>query len=268
MSRIKYDSQSMQVMKIFEKITASKLKDAFEVGDLQVFVVEPGQIGKAVGKAGTNVKKLAEQLKKKIKIIEYSPDIKVFVKNTTFPLIPEEVLYDEENSIVTVIPKDTLSRGLMIGRQAIKLRETEKIIQRYFKIEEAKVGRPREEETIQSTSESDKTMVKEESNEPEPEDSTVDKEKLLKDDTKETESTLISESNEEQSMDDNKPVIDGLDTPERPIESDEELVKEVLEEMEEHKDLLEEKKEIEQDKKDVDEYSPEEDDKDKKDHNA
>jgi hypothetical protein len=38
MSKIKYDSQSMQVMKIFEKITSSKLKDAFEVGDLQVFV--------------------------------------------------------------------------------------------------------------------------------------------------------------------------------------------------------------------------------------
>jgi len=146
MSKIKYDSQSMQVMNIFEKITASKLKDSFEVADLQVFVVESGQIGKAVGKSGANVKKLAEQLKKKIKIIEYSPDIKVFVKNTTFPLIPEEVIYDDENKIVTIIPKDLLSRGLMIGRQAIKLRETEKIIQRFFKIEEAKVGRPRDED--------------------------------------------------------------------------------------------------------------------------
>jgi transcription termination/antitermination protein NusA len=146
MSKIKYDSQSMQVMKIFEKITSSKLKDAFEVGDLQVFVVEPGQIGKAVGKAGANVKKLAEQLKKKIKIIEYSPEIKVFVKNTTFPLIPDEVIYDEENKIITIVPKDLLSRGLMIGRQAIKLRETEKIIQRFFKIEEAKVSRPKNED--------------------------------------------------------------------------------------------------------------------------
>jgi hypothetical protein len=34
----------------------------------------------------------------------------------------------------------------MIGRQAIKLRETEKIIQRFFKIEEAKVSRPKNED--------------------------------------------------------------------------------------------------------------------------
>lgn len=146
MSKIKYDSQSMQLMSLFERITQAKLKDSFEVGDLQVFVVQPGQIGKAVGRSGANVKKLAEQLKKKIKIIEYSPEVKVFVKNTTFPLIPDEVILDEENRIVTVVPKDTLSRGLMIGRQAIKLRETEKIIQRFFDVEEVKVSRPRDEE--------------------------------------------------------------------------------------------------------------------------
>jgi transcription termination/antitermination protein NusA len=158
MSKIKYDSQSMQIIRLFEQITSSKLKDAFEVADLQVFVVESGQIGKAVGKSGINVKKLAEQLKKKIKIIEYSPDIKVFVKNTTFPLIPEEVTYDEENKIVTIIPKDLLSRGLMIGRQAIKLRETEKIIQRFFKIEEVKVGRSKDEEGQNSVTENVQTV--------------------------------------------------------------------------------------------------------------
>lgn len=142
--KIKYDSNAMQTMRYFEKITSARLKDTFEVDGLQVFVVQPSQIGKAVGKQGANVKKLAQALKKNIKIIEYSPDLKVFIKNTTFPLIPEKVVVDEDENIATIIPKDILSRGLLIGRQAIKLRETEKIVKRYFDLNELRVGKPSE----------------------------------------------------------------------------------------------------------------------------
>jgi len=142
--KIKYDSNAMQTMRYFEKITSARLRDTFEVDGLQVFVVQPSQIGKAVGKQGANVKKLAQALKKNIKIIEYSPDLKVFIKNTTFPLIPEKITVDDEEKIATIIPKDILSRGLLIGRQAIKLRETEKIVKRYFDLSELRVGKPSE----------------------------------------------------------------------------------------------------------------------------
>ncbi len=145
MEKIKYDSSSMQLISMFERMTSAKLKDAFEVDNLQVFVVKPGFIGKAVGKKGANVKKLADMLKKNIKIIEYNPKIEVFAKNVTFPIIPAKIEYDQKEKILTLIPKDLLSRGLLIGKQAVKLRETEKIIKRFFDIEEVKVAKPSDE---------------------------------------------------------------------------------------------------------------------------
>ncbi len=142
MEKIKYDSSSIQLISMFERMTSAKLKDAFEVDNLQVFVVQPGFIGKAVGKKGINVKKLAEMLKKNIKIIDYNPKIEVFAKNVTFPIIPARIEYDQKEKILTLIPKDMLSRGLLIGKQAVKLRETEKIIKRFFDVEEVKVSKP------------------------------------------------------------------------------------------------------------------------------
>ena len=141
MSR-KYDQQTMQLISMFEQMTGSKLRDCFTVDDLQVFVVERGQIGRAVGRNGANVKKLATALKSKIKIIEHSNDITEFVANTVHPIKPKRVEYDDELKIALITPPDLLSRGLLIGRQAIKLRETEKIIQRFFDLVELKVGRP------------------------------------------------------------------------------------------------------------------------------
>ena len=81
----KYDQQTMQLISMFEQMTGSKLRDCFTVDDLQVFVVERGQIGRAVGRAGANVKKLAAALKSKIKIIEHSTELTEFVKNTVHP---------------------------------------------------------------------------------------------------------------------------------------------------------------------------------------
>ena len=154
----KYDQQTMQLIAMFEQMTGSKLRDCFSIDDLQVFVVEKGQIGRAVGRNGANVKKLASALKSKIKIIEHSTDIKEFIKNTTHPIKPKRVDYDDENKIAEITPPDLLSRGLLIGRQAIKLRETEKIVQRFFDIVELKVGRPEEGpqtvEELETTSES------------------------------------------------------------------------------------------------------------------
>ena len=138
----KYDQQTMQLISMFEQMTGSKLRDCFTVDDLQVFVVERGQIGRAVGRNGANVKKLASALKSKIKIIEHSTDIAEFIKNTVHPIKPKRVEYDDELKIALITPPDLLSRGLLIGRQAIKLRETEKIVQRFFDLTELKVGRP------------------------------------------------------------------------------------------------------------------------------
>lgn len=136
--KIKYDNEVIKVMSLFNSITKAKLKDYFvDDNDLSVFVVEQNEIGKAVGKKAENVKLLENKLNRKIKIIEFNPDVLQFVKNIVFPLKVAEAEFDEK--VLKLQAPDVKTRGLLIGRSAKNLRNIEKIMKRYFDLEEVKV---------------------------------------------------------------------------------------------------------------------------------
>ena len=125
--KIKYDNEVIKVMSLFNSITNAKLKDYFvDDNDLSVFVVEQNEIGKAVGKKAENVKKLENKLNRKIKIIEFNPDVLQFVKNIVFPLKVAEAEVDEK--VLKLQAPDVKTRGLLIGRSAKNLRNIEKIM--------------------------------------------------------------------------------------------------------------------------------------------
>ncbi|MBD3318362.1 NusA-like transcription termination signal-binding factor [Candidatus Woesearchaeota archaeon] len=137
MKRI-FDTQTMQVMRMFEQITHANLKDCFTEDEIQYFIVEEHQIGKAVGKQGRNLKKLEKALKRKVKIVEYSSDLATFVRNLYYPTKIEDIVVEEET--VTIMPADLQARGYLIGRGANTLRRIERIVQRYFDIKEIKIA--------------------------------------------------------------------------------------------------------------------------------
>jgi N utilization substance protein A len=122
---------------MFETITRSHVKDCFEVGERLVFVVKEGNIGKALGKGGSNVKRLEKMLKRKLRIIEFNPDLIQFIKNVVFPSKVKDVT--EENKIITITPVDSETRGYLIGRGAVNLNITKDIVKRYFEIGDIRV---------------------------------------------------------------------------------------------------------------------------------
>ncbi|MBW2980555.1 NusA-like transcription termination signal-binding factor [Candidatus Woesearchaeota archaeon] len=134
--KIKYDADILKYMSLFESLTRSKLKDCI-VNERVLFVVEPNEIGKAIGKNGSNVHRLEGILNKKIRIVEFNPDVCQFVRNMLYPLQATEV--NEENSVVTISGPDTKTKGLMIGRDAKNLNFLKDIVKRYFEVEDIKV---------------------------------------------------------------------------------------------------------------------------------
>jgi len=138
MSKIVYDSDLLKLMNLFEQITKANLKDCFtDDNGLLTFVVQEGEIGKAIGKAAVNVKNLEKMLNRKIKIVEFNPHLIQFVKNVVFPLKVEEATQEEK--LVMLTSSDVNTKGLLIGRNAKNLRNTEKIVKKYFDIDEIKV---------------------------------------------------------------------------------------------------------------------------------
>jgi N utilization substance protein A len=139
-TKIVYDEGTMKKMALFETITNSNLKDFFDdpVQERLVFIVQPGQLWRALGKGSVNVKKLENTFKRKIKIVEFSDDLVTFVKNMARPLRVDDV--SEEEGIVTIRHNDMQTKGLLIGKNARNLRNMEENIRRYFgELKEIKV---------------------------------------------------------------------------------------------------------------------------------
>ncbi len=136
-AKIVYDMSAMKFMSLFESITRSKLKDCIIKDTVVLFIVHPNEIGKAVGAKGVNVRKLERILKKKIKIVEFSPEPVNFIKNLVHPLQVKEITEDE--GVYTLAPVDLKTRGMLIGRNASNLRAYEEIVRRYFPVKELKV---------------------------------------------------------------------------------------------------------------------------------
>jgi len=134
---IKFDDETFRVIGLFEGITHAQLKDCIVETGLVTFVVDPGQAGKAIGKSGQNVRILESQLKRKIKIVEFDPSVEVFIQHAVAPLKVSKVLH--EDGIIRMVPADSPTRGMLIGRNASNLRTLEEFVKRYFPIKEIKV---------------------------------------------------------------------------------------------------------------------------------
>jgi len=125
-------------MKIFDLITRARLKDCIMTDNMVLYIVEEGEIGKAVGKGGINVRKLETKFKRKVKLAEFSLNVMTFIKNLVAPI--QLASTEETEGTLIIAAKDLKSRGLLIGHSGTNLRFLESILKRYFpQIKEIKV---------------------------------------------------------------------------------------------------------------------------------
>lgn len=137
MARIKYNADLMKYISLFESLTGAKVKDCI-VNDDVFFIVHENEMGRAIGRGGSNIKRVEEVLKKKIRLAEFNDDACKFVGNLIYPAKAKEI--KEEEGIVTILCDDGKTKGMIIGRDRHNINATTEIVKRYFKIEEIKVG--------------------------------------------------------------------------------------------------------------------------------
>ena len=71
MPEITFTEETLRYIALFEQVTRTHVKDCLETEDKLVFVVDPGQANRAVGKAGENVIQLKNTTGKNIQVVEY-----------------------------------------------------------------------------------------------------------------------------------------------------------------------------------------------------
>lgn len=133
-----YDQELIELRAMFEKKTGATVRDCFyDKNEKLTFVVEEGQMGKALGKGKQNLFTLQDALGKKIRLVEFSSDRLEMIKRLIAPLAVNTI--DDQGEIVILHGPDIKTNGLLIGKQARNLRNLEWMVQKFHAIKEIKV---------------------------------------------------------------------------------------------------------------------------------
>ena len=135
---VTYGFEDLKIMNLVEQLSGVTPKDVIFEEMRVTFLIPADSIARCIGKGGVVVKKLENLLKKKIRFIEYSTDLKQFIRNVVYPLELQDIVQDDAK--ITLHAANHQMRGLLIGRSAMNLRSTEMIVKRHFPISEIKVA--------------------------------------------------------------------------------------------------------------------------------
>ena len=137
MARVKLDQDLLGLSTIMERLSKARVKDCFKFEETIYFVVATGEMGKAVGKGGVTIKRISQELGKKIRVIEYRDNVISFVKNVIYPLKVEEIV--EEEGVILLKDSSKKIKSLLIGRDAKNLNLLNRAVKRFFNVKEVKV---------------------------------------------------------------------------------------------------------------------------------
>lgn len=135
-----FDAELIKTMSWFEAKTRARCKDCFtdQNGKL-TFILEQGELGKAIGKKAAKLRELEEKLGKKIRVAEFAPNVGELIVNLTTPLKIVD-LEEREDGVIIIQGKDMKTNGLLIGKQARNLRNLEWMVRRFYDVKEIKVA--------------------------------------------------------------------------------------------------------------------------------
>ncbi|MBI4448020.1 NusA-like transcription termination signal-binding factor [Candidatus Woesearchaeota archaeon] len=129
---IEYSAETIGYINFFENVTKAKVKDCFIENSQLVFVVQSGEMAKALGKNGSHVKKVGNLLKKSIKVIEFSPDSSEFLKRIIKPIIAEVEI---KEGVALIKTNNNKEKGMLFGRDKQNLKKLHDLMKRYFNLD-------------------------------------------------------------------------------------------------------------------------------------
>ncbi|NHI83321.1 MAG: NusA-like transcription termination signal-binding factor [Candidatus Thorarchaeota archaeon] len=133
---VKLSMEDMSLIATFERITGAAAVDVVldDESERIIFVVREKQLGKAIGKGGSNVKAAAEALGRVIDVVEIADTPEEFVRSALAPARVEEVkiiVHRDGNRVASVTVKSE-DRGIAIGKDGRNVARARILARRHF----------------------------------------------------------------------------------------------------------------------------------------
>jgi N utilization substance protein A len=98
--------------------------------DRVVYLIKEGDMGLAIGRKGSNIKKMQRVLGKRVEMVEYSPELENFAKNVFKPAEVVGVKKEDDGRLTVYVRKGDL--GIAIGRGGCTIEKARLLLSRYF----------------------------------------------------------------------------------------------------------------------------------------
>lgn len=137
MTEIVLTEDCMRLISQFERLTGAGSRDCVmdDRNNRLIFVVNPGEMGLAIGKKGASIKKAMEVMGKKIEVVEYSPSPEQFLKNCFLPAqVTAVVIEPSDDGPVAHIEVKPEDRGIAIGKEGKNIFKAKKLALRQHNI--------------------------------------------------------------------------------------------------------------------------------------
>jgi len=140
---IKLSSDQLSMLSMFQGMTGATARDCVidEKQNRVIFVVAKGQMGLAIGKDGSSVKKIERALRRPVEMVEWADDVEGLVRNTLGAKYVQEVRVgdrlDGTKGIVAVV--DYRKKGAVLGIGGKNAEKVRLLVRRYFGIENVQI---------------------------------------------------------------------------------------------------------------------------------
>ncbi|WP_292518961.1 NusA-like transcription termination signal-binding factor [Methanoculleus sp.] len=138
MPQVVLTEECMRLISQFESLTGAGSRDCIvdNRNERIIFVINPGDMGLAIGKSGSSIKKASDVMGKRIEVVEYSADPGQFLRNCFLPAQVTDIDFDtnEEDQQVALVEVRDEDRGLAIGKAGKNIFKAKVLAQRQHDI--------------------------------------------------------------------------------------------------------------------------------------
>ncbi|PSN86318.1 hypothetical protein B9Q11_00945 [Candidatus Marsarchaeota G2 archaeon ECH_B_SAG-F08] len=131
----------MRYIGLFESLTGASVKDCVQHGESLLFVVNPGNAGKAIGKRGSNIERVSKVLQKKVEVVEWADTLEDFVKSIFAParILSVNLITNTDGSKRLIVVPHEEDQGLAIGKNGRNIQKARLLLKRYYDIEHVEI---------------------------------------------------------------------------------------------------------------------------------
>src|SRR3972149_7571962 len=141
MAQVTFTEDTLRYITFFQAATRTAVVDCVEGGGRLIFVVQEGDLGKAIGLKGENIAQLRRRMKKEIHVIEFSGVPAQFVRNVFRPYDVKKVEIEDRDGVPhATVTVGAAEKGRAIGRDGKNLRVARDLIARHHPIESVSVA--------------------------------------------------------------------------------------------------------------------------------